>query len=363
MMTKPTHRLSFHDRLSHLNHAQACKLLGPWGRELIQRGGARDIDLKEDVYLGGDLLRLKCHGLGDQPPAVATLTLKADAPDRLHWHCTVCDEPCEHVGALFSVVLENKVALGLAAPPKEREPVEALSEADLVQRALDERTERAKTERMKIRRTDPEKPWSDYEVTSMLSGKTYRVALRGLEPGLSYCSCPDFRTNTLGTCKHLLKVLSLVKKRFTAAELRRPYVRKRIAVHLRYDGEVALGLAVPAKLSADVAEIVAPLQSKPVTDITDLLARLQKLEALQQDFHVYPDAEEFIQHRLHGQRIRGLVQRIRRDPAKHPLRKELLKVPLLPYQLDGIAFAVGAGRAILADDMGLGKTIQGVGVA
>ena len=31
--------------------------------------------------------------------------------------------------------------------------------------------------------------------------------------------------------------------------------------------------------------------------------------------------------------------------------------------MDGIAFAAGAGRAILADDMGLGKTIQGIGVA
>jgi SNF2 family DNA or RNA helicase len=41
----------------------------------------------------------------------------------------------------------------------------------------------------------------------------------------------------------------------------------------------------------------------------------------------------------------------------------LLKTELLPYQMDGIAFAAGAGRAILADDMGLGKTIQGVGVA
>ena len=41
----------------------------------------------------------------------------------------------------------------------------------------------------------------------------------------------------------------------------------------------------------------------------------------------------------------------------------MLKTELLPYQLDGIAFAVGAGRAVLADDMGLGKTIQGVGVA
>ncbi len=31
--------------------------------------------------------------------------------------------------------------------------------------------------------------------------------------------------------------------------------------------------------------------------------------------------------------------------------------------MDGIAFSVGAGRAVLADDMGLGKTIQGIGVA
>ena len=41
----------------------------------------------------------------------------------------------------------------------------------------------------------------------------------------------------------------------------------------------------------------------------------------------------------------------------------MLKVELLPYQLEGIAFAAGVGRAILADDMGLGKTIQGVGAA
>ena len=63
------------------------------------------------------------------------------------------------------------------------------------------------------------------------------------------------------------------------------------------------------------------------------------------------------------ERMAGFIETIRRDPEHHPLRKTLLDVELLPYQLDGIAFAVGAGRAILADDMGLGKTIQGVGVA
>src|SRR5204862_1587732 len=66
---------------------------------------------------------------------------------------------------------------------------------------------------------------------------------------------------------------------------------------------------------------------------------------------------------LERERLAEIAAEIRRAPDKHPLRTDLLATPLLPYQLDGIAFAVGAGRAILADDMGLGKTIQGVGVA
>src|SRR5271157_672186 len=97
--------------------------------------------------------------------------------------------------------------------------------------------------------------WSDYAVTSSVSGKTYRVALRGLERGQSYCSCPDFRTNTLGTCKHLMKVSALVKRKFTSNQLRQPYRTKRIAVHLRYDGDVSLQVEAPANLPPKVAEV------------------------------------------------------------------------------------------------------------
>src|SRR5204863_1019013 len=79
--------------------------------------------------------------------------------------------------------------------------------------------------------------------------------------------------------------------------------------------------------------------------------------------NIYPDAEEFIQQRLLLDRIANRAAEIRRQPESHPLRRELLKVELLPYQLDGVAFAAGAGRAVLADDMGLGKTIQAIGVA
>jgi hypothetical protein len=357
MTTKPSHRLTFKDRLSRLNFTQACKLLGAEGRQLIQRGGKFDIDLHEQVYLGGDLFRVKFSD------AVVTLTLMADAKDRLHWNCTACQWPCEHAGAAFSLLLEEKTALGLATPPPERIPVESLSEDELIRRALAEREERSRKEKFKLQSHDSARPWTDYVLTSASSGKSYRVALRGRQRGISYCSCPDFRTNTLGTCKHIMHALRRIERKFSPAALKRSYRRKHMSVHLTSSDKLALRFGIPPKLDERAAAIVNPVAGRDILDVHDLVERLTKLERLGQKVTVYPDAEEFIQRRLFQGRIQSLVEEIRRDPARHPLRKTLLKTELLPYQLDGIAFALGAGRAVLADDMGLGKTIQGVGVA
>lgn len=362
--TLPSGRLSLKDRLSRLTFHEACKLLGPQGRQWLTRGGNLwDIKLREDVYLGPDLFRLRfpSEASNGRPPIV-TITVMAESRDRLHFQCDRCGQTCEHVGAAFSLILEDKLALGLAAPPKPRQPIESLSEAELVRRAIAERTERSRSEKMTVKPLDATRPWSDYLVTNRLSGKTYRVALRGTEPGDSYCSCPDFRTNTLGTCKHLIHVLAKVKRRFTSRQLR-PYTPNGLTIHLRYAEDVSLRLLAPKRLSDDVAEIVAPLCDRAIDDLRDLLSRVARLRSLGQEVKIYPDAEELIEQRLLEEKIRAKVGQIRRDPAGHPLRTSLLKATLLPYQLDGIAFAAGTGRAILADEMGLGKTIQGVGVA
>jgi ERCC4-related helicase len=363
--TRPSGMLSLRDRLSHLTFPAACKLLGAAGKTLIQRSANLwDFKIDDDVHLGEDLFRLKFPPEpGDENPIVVTITLMAEARDRLHWNCTRCFAACDHVGAAFSLILEEKIALGLAAPPTPRTPVESLGDEELVATALADRAARAKTEKMAVKAADGTQPWTDYTVTNRLSGKTYRVALRGLETGDSFCSCPDFRTNTLGTCKHIIHVLAKVKRRFTADELKKRYRRKHLALHLRYDGDVTLRLLTPERVPDPTAKIIDPLRDRPITDLHDLLKRLASLQKLGQDVLIYPDAEEFIQQRLVQERMQAKTDEIRRNPAKHPLRSTLLKIPLLPYQLDGIAFAAASGRAILADDMGLGKTIQGVGTA
>jgi superfamily II DNA or RNA helicase len=363
--TKHSKRLSLKDRLSRLTYQQAIKLLGPEGPRLIRAGAGHDnIDIERDVYFRGDLFRLKLrNAAGRGKDAVATITTMAEARNRLRFNCTACETVCEHVGAAFSLVLEEKTALGLAVPPDQRRPIETLSEKELLERALAERLERARTEKFRLGSSNPKSPWADYTITSALSGKTYRVALRGPRRGDSFCSCPDFRTNTLGTCKHVMHVLDRVKRRFPAAAINKPYRNREAFVHVLYGEEMTLHLRLPDKPPPELAKAVGRLADEPINDARQLVDALKRAEKLGHSITVYPDAEELIQRRLFERHMADRMAEIRRNPASHPLRRKLLKVELLPYQLDGIAFAAGVGRAVLADDMGLGKTIQGVGVA
>jgi superfamily II DNA or RNA helicase len=357
MFTKASAELTLFDTLSRLTFATAAKLLGPDGKRLIVEGGKYEIDIATQVKLDEEGLRLTLPG------STVTLALSPDAHHRLAWSCDACAAPCEHAGLAFSLVLEEKLALGLAAAPPERPATESRSEEALVAQALAERHERARTEKMRLKSIEPREIWTDYTLTNAASGKTYRVALRGWEPGESYCSCPDFRKNTLGTCKHILHALDKVRRRFPEDVRTRPYRQREICVHLAYGQELQLRLRLPARLDDEGRAIVGPLRDRPITDLHELLERVRRLEARGRTVTVFPDAEEYIQTRLLQQRIAAKAAEIRRDPKAHSLRMSLLKVEILPYQLDGIAFAAGAGRAVLADDMGLGKTLQGIGVA
>jgi hypothetical protein len=86
--------------------------------------------------------------------------------------------------------------------------MESLKEEDLIKIAIAESTERAQTEKMCLESANPRALWTDYIVTNRASGKSYRVALRGWQPGESFCSCPDFRKNALGTCKQIIHALN-----------------------------------------------------------------------------------------------------------------------------------------------------------
>jgi len=349
--------ITLKDKLSHLSYLQACKLLGPQGKQLILEGGKYDIDLFEQVMLNNERFSLNMGA------AEVEIMLDPMKHQRLNIRCSDCSVACEHQGAALSVILEEKLTLGLSAPPPERVPMESLSEETLIKQAIDDRRERAQTEKMRLKSLNPRELWTDYTLTNSASGKCYRIALRGWEPGESYCSCPDFRKNTLGTCKHIIYALDKVGKKFTKTVRETPAEIKEICVYLRYGRRLKLGLLIPKGLSPEISAQLAPFKGKTIQNIKNLIRCIRRVEGLGADVTIYPDAEEYMNQTLFQERMAETVAEIRKDPKNHPLRKTLLKSELLPYQMDGIAFAAEAGRAILADDMGLGKTIQGIGVA
>jgi superfamily II DNA or RNA helicase len=349
--------ITLKDKLSHLSYNQACKLLGAQGNQLIMAGGKYDIDLFERVMFNSKLFRLD---LGDAKVEIALDPMK---PRRLKIGCSACSVACEHQGAALSLILEEKLSLGLSAPPPERVPMESLGEAALIKQAIADRVERAQKEKMRLNSMNSQELWTDYTITSYASGKSYRIALRGWQPGESFCSCPDFRKNTLGTCKHIIYALDKVGKKFKKAVRETSAEIKDICLYLSYGRDLQLGMLVPDGLSAEIARHLAPYKGKSIQNIKGLIRSIRRVEGLGAEVVIYPDAEEYINQKLFQERMTETVADIRKDPQKHPLRKTLLNAELLPYQMDGIAFAAGVGRAVLADDMGLGKTIQGIGVA
>ncbi|WP_265593669.1 helicase-related protein [Verrucomicrobium sp. BvORR034] len=367
MPVKPSSQLSLRDTLSHLDHIAAAKLLGTGGRELLIKGGSVTIEVTEQVHFTEDHFQV-VFPHPEKEPLVVTLSLHPGARRRLQIACSHDgDEADFYKAATFALILEEKTLLGLAAAPPDLDiPWELLPAHQLEARALAERTKRAAEEKMRIKTADKAQPWTDYTVTNPVSGKSYRVGLRGLGRGQSYCACPDFRRNRLGTCKHVIAVHTWVGKKFDSRTLKRAWKPKSINIHALYDGDLRLAVEHPSNLAPSVAELLAPWENRQAKSTQDMLALfelIRQLIQLDQNPVIYPDAEEILSRSLHEHRLAGLVEEIRKAPAKHPLRTTLLKTGLLPYQLDGIAFAAGKGRAVLADEMGLGKTIQGVGVA
>jgi hypothetical protein len=83
--------------------------------------------------------------------------------------------------------------------------------------------------------------FSEFRVSNPVSKSSYRVAIRGLGPGGNFCSCPDYATSELGTCKHLEFTLArLEKKRGAKAAFARGYQPAFSELYLRNDGKRAV---------------------------------------------------------------------------------------------------------------------------
>jgi hypothetical protein len=212
--------------------------------------------------------------------------------------------------------------------------------------------------------------FSEFRVSNPGSKSSYRVVIRGLGPGGNFCSCLDYATNELGTCKHIEFVLSrLTKKRGAKAAFARGYRPAFSELYLRNDGRRALyfraGTDCPPAVRKAAAPLFDPARGGLLRDgrFGDLEGFLAKASGSGHDLRVYDDTLDFIAGCRDAERRALALEKLFPRGAADPSLEKLLSVPLYPYQAEGALFAVRAGRALIGDDMGLGKTIQAIAAA
>lgn len=223
---------------------------------------------------------------------------------------------------------------------------------------------RGRTEISKIEALEPKFGlYGTFRVHSSTGG-AYDVEIRDLVGRTNSCGCIDHRINGLGTCKHVEGVLFALKKKLSARAIAAEAAKgsSRVEIFLRRDGQPISSLGGPAPGPTARAFLKAFL-AKDGTLKSDLKSIAQLLKAA-------PDAPNGIRISRH---FGPWIERERRLAAREKAKEKFLsrvrsghtsfdvvKLPLLPYQRDGVAHLAFHERALLADEMGLGKTVQAI---
>jgi hypothetical protein len=112
---------------------------------------------------------------------------------------------------------------------------------------IERRRQRAREEIIRVENKGNHPVFSLFEVLS-LSGRKYRVQIRSLQELNNTCTCQDYRTNLIGTCKHIEAVLLNLKKKHKNRLknlILKPPPGTQIYLHLGMDETIRVELPLP----------------------------------------------------------------------------------------------------------------------
>jgi superfamily II DNA or RNA helicase len=207
--------------------------------------------------------------------------------------------------------------------------------------------------------------FSDFRVSNPEKGTAYRVAIRSAEPGRNFCSCRDFATNTLGTCKHVEFVLDrIARKRGGARALRAGWEPPYSSVTLDYGAERHVRFRAVTRAPSALVRLASRwfVDSRlPRERFASFDRFLRQARAIDPALRVYEDAVRFVAEVRDASVRQRAVDRAFPSGIRSAAFRDLLRVPLYDYQEEGVLFAARAGRALIGDEMGLGKTLEAIG--
>ncbi|GAB4549972.1 MAG: DEAD/DEAH box helicase [Anaerolineae bacterium] len=237
-----------------------------------------------------------------------------------------------------------------------------------MQEQIERRRKRAAEEITAIENRGRHAVYSAFDVTSQ-SEQTYRVHIRSLTELLNSCTCADYKTNLLGTCKHIEAVLLHLREnlgdRWEEMVAEGPPVSQIFLHHAQKTTvRITLPLPGPPPLRDTLAryfDAEGILTGSVTQTLPALLHDLQALPARQRNaIQITPEVEAYLGRLQDIEAIQRQKEWFLDQIERGHRSLNLLSTPLYPYQEQGAMHLAFGRRAMLADDMGLGKTVQAI---
>jgi len=276
--------------------------------------------------------------------------------------CPYAGDGCKHIVASLLTVLDINFA-GDSSPALSPIPEPEAEDEDLPlhltydeirARALDDREKRAKKDIFKIIQADT---FKGEHLIETASKKLYQITMHDPEAGMGHCSCPDFLTNRLNTCKHII----FLKNYFSDMKNFKKQVKKERFpfIDIFWDSQKnAPKLFFDPQSITDpgIIELLAQYFNKDGDYIKDDLSSIVKLIPSAQgnkQVVIQPEVLNQVQNYLQNHQLEALKDSFQFDYSK-------IKANLYDYQKEGVEFSLFKRSVLIGDEMGLGKTLQAI---
>lgn len=307
------------------------------------------------LYLNGQCSRLSAsesHFEFSVNDTHGNFIVKVDTKPIVHSSCTCRAVPvCRHRTAAL-MQLHELIKLDIDPVP---EAGIKYTREGMIKRVTDERRKKALRAKYTIQYAD--NIFGEHLLINE-KGMEYLLTFRDLKNQTGYCSCPDYRTNKLGTCKHLMFAFNHLQKKLVIDQSNPP-VYPFIEVFLNPLSHNKITWYYPDKLYGEVAELFYKyFGNKNYMDDDDaekLLGFFNNLDRFRQIL-VRPEVYDKVKNISE-------LKTLQRAEQENPLDFSGFKTNLLPYQKEGVRFATFRKGAVIADELGLGKTIQAIATA
>jgi hypothetical protein len=229
------------------------------------------------------------------------------------------------------------------------------SREGMIKRVIDERRNKARQAAYTIDFSD--NVFGEHLLTNE-KGRQYYITFRDLKRKHGYCSCPDYQTNKLGTCKHLIFAFDKIASESSFSSEQIP-AYPFIEIYLNPFRDYKISWFYPKKPSGEVAELLYRyFGNKNYIDdeMADGFIGFINNAVRYKQILIRPEVP---------QKVRRISERLSLShlQTKAKVSYDEIKTDLLPFQKEGIKFATFKTGALIADEMGLGKNIQAIGTA